>query len=1017
MASGTEIFRLFGSIFIDTTEADKSLSKTDSKAKKLQDTLGKAVTGAAKMATGVAASISAAGAAVFAFADNVASVGDTIDKQSQKLGLSAKGYQEWEAVLGHCGASIDSFKGGMKTLTKAITTGSKDQVAAFKAVGLSMEQVQSMSREDVLNAVITGLQGMDESAERTSIATTLLGKAAGELGPLLNTSAEDTAAMKQAVNELGGVMSDEGVAASAAFKDALQDLTTIGTGLKNALGTQVLPYVTEAMTALTDGFRKDGIAGMQRAAADVVLGFTAKFAEKIPDIAAQATSAAQNFAAYLQDNMPLIVECGGQIITNLANGIFNAFPSIAEAGIQTVATLVAEIWSHADDILTTGADLLGKLIGGLISVLGDLIDAADEIASAIVTKIMSTDWVQVGKDIVSGIARGIQNALPNLTGPLNKLSYKLNHALGKDGYTEYDTYEDWAKANGISTGSSGGSSGGSHKDDNYWKQYGDRLAKQYGLTGGSSSGGSSGGSGGTTHTTTTGSSGSSSSGSTKATTVTKTVTGSQTDAATTSWKNAYGTVTQATSELTEWITDSTGKAYSQLTKTVTETGKELVNGVVKNYQLVTTYVDGVQQKAVKVYEDASKVLTGTMTTTSQKTLAGITTTVQKVTETYQDGSEHVKETHTETGERIVDGVAQTYTKVTTYVDGFVEDVKESAQEIEQSYKATQERIDQYLSEAQAQTNKGFFALVKNAVSSIKSKDWKGLAKNVAQAIWGEVDQGQRKIISQWADDAAAAINEAYAGGGLKAALQAIADIFNEGIVPGAESATKGVKSFAEIIDGLSKSGGVGTQLANVATQLGNIGTKAMGVLGTIGTFMGTGATNIGTAITGLAADIGGLGGTILTSLASIFSQVGGLILANPEIAAVVAIAVGLVALGTALWAKFGKKKEDTSQTPATSTAISYKDLQDAYWYGNERSNAGYISRSDPYTFAGSRSGSTTSTQALQQQVEKQSGVLERILKKIDGLKIDMDGETVGRIVTPHVNDNLGQLQALAERGN
>lgn len=1014
MASGTEIFRLFGSIFIDTTEADKSLSKTDSKAKKLQDTLGKAVTGAAKMATGVVASISAAGAAVFAFADNVASVGDTIDKQSQKLGLSAKGYQEWEAVLGHCGASIDSFKGGMKTLTSAITTGSKSQVAAFKAVGLSMEQVQSMSREDVLNAVITGLQGMDESAERTSIATTLLGKAAGELGPLLNTSAEDTAAMKQAVNELGGVMSDEGVAASAAFKDALQDLTTIGAGFKNAMGTKVLPYVTEAMTALADGFRKDGIAGMQRAAADVVLGFTAKFAEKIPDIAVQATSAAQDFAAYLQDNMPLIVECGGQIITNLANGIFNAFPSIAEAGIQTVATLVAEIWSHADDILTAGADLLGKLIGGLISVLGDLIDAADEIASAIVTKIMSTDWVQVGKDIVSGIARGIQNALPNLTGPLNKLSYKLNHALGKDGYAEYDTYEDWAKANGISTGSSGG---GSQKDDNYWKQYGDRLAKQYGLTGGSSSGGSSGGSGGTTHTTTTGSSGSSSSGSTKATTVTKTVTGSQTDAATTSWKNAYGTVTQATSELTEWITDSTGKAYSQLTKTVTETGKELVNGVVKNYQLVTTYVDGVQQKAVKVYEDASKVLTGTLTTTSQKTLAGITTTVQKVTETYQDGSEHVKETHTETGERIVDGVAQTYTKVTTYVDGFVDKVEESAQEIEHTYKATQERIEQHLSEAQTETNKGFFALVKNAASSIKSKDWKGLAKNVVQAIWGEVDQDQRDIIAGWANDAAAAINEAYAGGGLKAALQAIADIFNEGIIPGAENATKGVKSFAKIIEDLSKSGGVGKQLADVATQLGKVGDAAMGVLGNIGTFMGTGAANIGTAIAGLAADVGGIGGTILTALSSVFSQVGSLIISNPEIAAIVAIAVGLVALGTALWAKFGKKKEDTSQTPATSTAISYKDLQDAYWYGNERSNAGYISRSDPYTFAGSRSGSTTSTQALQQQVEKQSGVLERILKKIDGLKIDMDGETVGRIVTPHVNDNLGQLQALAERGN
>ena len=199
-------------------------------------------------------------------------------------------------------------------------------------------------------------------------------------------------------------------------------------------------------------------------------------------------------------------------------------------------------------------------------------------------------------------------------------------------------------------------------------------------------------------------------------------------------------------------------------------------------------------------------------------------------------------------------------------------------------------------------------------------------------------------------------------------------------------------------------------------QLGKVGDAAMGVLGNIGTFMGTGAANIGAAIAGLAADVGGIGGTILTALSSVFSQVGSLIISNPEIAAIVAIAVGLVALGTALWAKFGKKKEDSTQTATTSTALSYKDLQDAYWYGNERSNAGYISRTDPYTYA---DGSTppTNQQALQRQVEKQSSVLERILKKIDNLKIDMDGETVGRIVTPHVNTNLGQLQALAERGN
>ena len=349
MASGTEIFRLFGSIMIDSSEAEKSLGKTDSAAQKTQDRLGSLVSGAAKFAAGAAASITAAGTAVFAFADNIAGAGDTIDKQSQKLGISAKSYQEWDAVLGHCGASIDSLKGGMKKLTSAIADASDDQVAAFQAVGLSMDQVASMSTEDVFSAVITGLQGMEEGAARTDIATTLLGKSAQELGPLLNTSAEDTAAMKQAVNELGGVMSDEAVAASASFKDALQDLTTIGTGFKNALGAQVMPYVTEAMTALTDGFREDGIAGMATAAIEIVSNFASELVDRIPQLADSATKMLTGFAGYLEGNADKIVAAGGKLIANLATALIQNLPKIAVAAAKIIVSLAASLIEHAPE--------------------------------------------------------------------------------------------------------------------------------------------------------------------------------------------------------------------------------------------------------------------------------------------------------------------------------------------------------------------------------------------------------------------------------------------------------------------------------------------------------------------------------------------------------------------------------------------------------------------------------------------------------------------------------------------
>lgn len=252
MASGTEIFRLFGTILIDSSQAEASLGKTDDAAKKTQSSLSKVVSGAVDFATSTKAMVAAAAAAIFSVADSVASVGDTIDKQSQKLGISAESYQEWDAILGHCGASMDSLKAGMKTLSSAIVTGSANQVTAFKAVGLSIDDVRKMSTEDVFAAVITGLQGMEEGADRTKIATTLLGRSAQELGPLLNTSAEATEEMRQTVNDLGGVMSNEAVAASAKFKDTLQDLQTVAGWFKREFVSDILPAATAGMQGLTN---------------------------------------------------------------------------------------------------------------------------------------------------------------------------------------------------------------------------------------------------------------------------------------------------------------------------------------------------------------------------------------------------------------------------------------------------------------------------------------------------------------------------------------------------------------------------------------------------------------------------------------------------------------------------------------------------------------------------------------------------------------------------------------------
>ena len=298
-----------------------------------------------------------------------------------------------------------------------------------------------MSTEDVFSAVVTGLQGMEEGAERTNIATTLLGKSAQELGPLLNTSAEDTAAMKQAVNELGGVMSDEAVAASASFKDALQDLTTIGTGFKNALGAQVLPYVTEAMTALTDGFRSGGIAGMATAAVDIASDFAGKLVQEIPQLATSATQMLTGLASYLENNADKIVAAGGQLVVNLVTSLVDNLPQIALAAAKLVMALAEALIKNAPeagramlqvgeavaekavqlgkDALTWGHDIIANFVQGIKDKIAAVSNAAKEAAGAVAKFLHHTtpdegplagddQWMpEMMQQFVDGITQGI----------------------------------------------------------------------------------------------------------------------------------------------------------------------------------------------------------------------------------------------------------------------------------------------------------------------------------------------------------------------------------------------------------------------------------------------------------------------------------------------------------------------------------------------------------------------------------------------------------------------------------
>jgi tape measure domain-containing protein len=388
------------------------------------------------------------------------------------------------------------------------------------------------------------------------------------------------------------------------------------------------------------------------------------------------------------------------------------------------------------------------------------------------------------------------------------------------------------------------------KDTDYWKEYGERLKKQYGIKETNSSSIVTTGGGGSSSGKRSGSSGSKS--------TTETVISSISSTATTTAQNALGAVTTSIQTLTEKVKDSAGSIKDRITETTTTTGKEMVNGVATTFKQVETKVNGTVTKVTKTYDDMSKTLLGTFTNVSETTFNGITTKVQQAVEKYADGSEHIKKNVTETGQRIGENGAETYEKIITYIDGIQDKVTETSNLIDKSVKGTQNRIDQQLSEASGQLDKGIFGLVKNTFKDAKNGDWASLGLDFVNLIWGEVSQEQRDVISKWLTDALTAVNEGYFSGGIGKAFDIFQKLFSDGGVKSdIDGVTNSVKAFGEIVNGLAGSGGVGGALGSIVQDFSGMAGGITSALGNIVSFVA--ANPVLALILGVGAVAGGIG--------------------------------------------------------------------------------------------------------------------------------------------------------------
>lgn len=405
------------------------LDKLKQKVSEAGPAIESGIVNTAKAAATALAAVTAATVAVVAEVGKgiveLSEYGDHIDKASQKMGISAEAYQEWDFVLQHCGSSIDAMKTGMTRLEAAVI----DNKDAFQKLGISQQEVANMSKEDLFAATITGLQNVKDETERSAIATELFGKSYTELAPLLNTTAEETKEMIQTVHDLGGVMSDEAVKQSAAFQDQLLDLQTAMNGLQRNMLSTMMPAINQVMNGLISIFSGDSDSGLKMIEIGVN-NLVNTISEKLPKFLELGTSILTSIVKAIIQNLPKLLESAGQIVGELIAGLINMLPDLVAMAPQLVAAIVKGIISALPHIAEAGANLVKSLLSAIGALLGNVLKMGKDIVSSVWEGIKSLNPIQWGRDLISNFIQGIKDKFAALKDSVKGVASTVKKMLG-----------------------------------------------------------------------------------------------------------------------------------------------------------------------------------------------------------------------------------------------------------------------------------------------------------------------------------------------------------------------------------------------------------------------------------------------------------------------------------------------------------------------------------------------------------------------------------------------------------
>lgn len=291
---------------------------------------------------------------------------------------------------------IQTEMGITGTTAKEASTTIQGSVASMKAAWANLMVGMADDTQDfdlLLSNFIESIGTVaDNLLPRIGVVIEGMGKLVAGLAP------EIASALPTLTNELLPNLVELGVQSISALVQGIQENgDSLAAGALSIVGT-LAKGIAELLPMVAD------------TAASLAVSLADGLTESLPNIIPVAIETISTLVENLTENANTIIEAGIQIIIALGEGLIAALPQLIETVPQIVINIANVINDNAPKLVDTALYLITRLATGLLAATPTILANIPKIIEAIVAVFMAFQWLNLGKQLIDGVANGVKKA-------------------------------------------------------------------------------------------------------------------------------------------------------------------------------------------------------------------------------------------------------------------------------------------------------------------------------------------------------------------------------------------------------------------------------------------------------------------------------------------------------------------------------------------------------------------------------------------------------------------------------